>query len=227
MSIGKRSNQQPAKQGNKSNSSDLESINQSANASQQSQVVILPAEIPKEWVSSLKEALKQDKKSIILTAILSSSLLSAIVTSTTNYILESKKADLQQKQQLLVEKRGSYTVLGKDFQKFDSDLSSAIGTFNYAIGSKHKDFTENIDKSIYVVSSQMEQVWKTLSDPNIDNETNMQIKDILNQLAPQLAEIQESHQSLPKLVALYNESLEREVSRIKLQIEEKKRTLPL
>jgi len=160
-------------------------------------------------------------KGKVLGLVLGSSVLAGVIGAGATHYFDNRKIEAQNTQLREMEKREVYTSLGKDVQKFESDLSSAAITFNYAANnSKEKGFAKNVEQSIDVVSEQMKVITQALGNALIEESTRKTITEVLNELGPKLAQAQNDRRTISGLVDHYNRSLKQRIINIKTHIED-------
>lgn len=158
--------------------------------------------------------------------VLGSSVIAGVIGACATYYFDNRKIEAQNTQLREMEKREVYTSLGKDIQKFDSDLSSAVITFNYADNHpKEKGFAKNVAQSIHVVTEQMKVITQALGNALIEESTRKTIKDVLDELGHKLALAQNDRRTISSLVDHYNQSLKQRIINIKTHIEDVKSKL--
>ena len=171
---------------------------------------------------------------IILTTILSSSVIAALVSVGGNYWLETRKAKLDVAKKEHAEKVDAYANLGKQVQEFHSDLESAVLIFEYAVskgfavkGSK-ADFIKNVDNSIKTVAMKIVELHKASMNVRIDDASIKEnTKQVLAELPQYLAECQSDKSALRKVINLFKNSLGVALENLKGEIEKKRNSIPL
>ena len=194
----------------------------------------LPATLPVGWLEEIKAAVKESWSKIILTTILGSSVIASLISFGGNYWLETSKANLELTKKGREEVLHAYGHLGKQVEELQSDLASAVLTFDYAIksgaaveGSKH-EFIKNVDNSIITVSSKIADVNEASNNVQIDDPSiKRSTEKALDYLPEYLAESQSDKSALPKVINLFRSRLKAELDELKVQIEKKRNSIRL
>lgn len=194
----------------------------------------LPATLPDGWLEQIKAAVKESRGKIILTMVLGSSVIASLVSFAGSYWVETRKANLELTKKGREEALEAYGYLGKQVEVLQSDLASAVVTFEYAVksgaavkGSKH-EFIKNVDNSILTVSSKIADVNEASKNVQIDDASIKQkTEKALEHLPGYLAESQTDKSALPKVINLFRSKLKTELDELKLEIEKKRNSIRL
>jgi hypothetical protein len=163
-----------------------------------------------------------------ISAILGSAVVGGLVTGVITNHFDNKKIEAQNVRLHQSEQREHYTSLGKDTQKLESDLNSAIITFAYAIShSQEKNFEANVETEIDVLSNQMITINQSLASRQIEDPTRKLIIGLFNLMGPTLRDVQKDHRRLPDLIRVYNQSLKQQLADINNHIEDKRKLLAI
>lgn len=194
----------------------------------------LPATLPDGWLEQIKAAVKESRGKIILTMVLGSSVIASLVSFAGSYWVETRKANLELTKKGREEALEAYGYLGKQVEVLQSNLASAVVTFEYAVksgaavkGSKH-EFIKNVDNSILTVSSKIADVNEASKNVQIDDASIKQkTEKALEHLPGYLAESQTDKSALPKVINLFRSKLKTELDELKLEIEKKRNSIRL
>lgn len=92
-----------------------------------------PAALPDSWLQQIKAAVKESWVRIILTTVLGSSVIASLISFGGDYWLENRKAKSELTKKGREEVLEAYGNLGKQVEELQSDLASAVLTFDYAV----------------------------------------------------------------------------------------------
>jgi hypothetical protein len=164
----------------------------------------------------------------IVSTILGSSVIGALVGAWATHRYDAAAIADQNNRLHKSEQRELYTSLGKDIQKLQSDVQSAVITVSYsAAHPKDKNFSMNIERSIDVVSEQMAVISQLVLSPQIEVSLREAINELMNELGPKLRDIQNNKRQAASLIYLYNQSLKQRFEKIQSNIETKRTELPI
>src|SRR5215212_265582 len=148
----------------------------------------LPASIPEEWLNQLKSALKESRKKLIITTVLSSSLLTGALTGITNYYLESRKSTLQVKADETKKKLQMYDSLNDEIGQLNLSVNTALVVLKSATSATDKDRSKRIKSAIDNLLEHMTSLQTTLAKVN-DDETKTLIQNTLRPVGPEVMKI--------------------------------------
>ena len=138
-------------------------------------------EKPKEVEASAKDGSKNPNRLAVLTAILSSSLLVAVIGAAiahfSGYKLEYTKVALALKKDERKHLTDKYENLLHSLDDFESAMENIIGAFKGALAGEANNtaYTKHVDESVDKLGRAMGEVYKFINDVEIDEAIRTQI----------------------------------------------------
>jgi|GEM_PF-5571295 len=147
--------------------------------------VRLPEKLPEGWLSDLKNAIKESRKKLILTTILSSSLLTGIISTVAGYYLETKKAALELRKHDAAQKIELYDTLNNDINDFKYTIDATDILLGIAKEQREESLSAQVSMQVKAVLDQMRVVEKTATKVN-DRDLHELFRSAVTPLTPEL-----------------------------------------
>lgn len=194
--------------------------------------------LSEDWIKELRETLKNDNRKVLLSTILGSSVLAALIgagasiglerlrfSSSAN--LEDYKAAVQIRTSQLIEARAAYSTLGDKLTQIGLDLDFLVRLWRYEIkGAANQSFSKDADAYFDQLTDHMNELYTLINnDTKTDPNVRQRIRDAINNLSVRLNEVQKNTRMISGFVAIYEEKTKKEIVDIKMDIEEKKKSL--
>lgn len=188
----------------------------------------LPDAIPSRWLDDIRNAVKESRKKLIITTVLSSSLLTGVIATLTSYSLENKKTALQLEMEDAKDTLHQYNVLRDDVSDLKYQLVLSASVFQMtADPSVNEAMIQNAGTQVRSLMDRAAAIEKSVA--KIDDQETFRLVD--DTLRPLIRELDDTPTSLKdqakqkKLAQLCSSTGNEGVKKILDQIKQKKREL--
>lgn len=145
--------------------------------------VKLPDEIPPKWLEQLKAAIKQDAKKTIWLAIISSSVLAALIGATANFGLEAYKDRNSRNAKSREEKHQAYKNLSEKLVNFESSLTATGRNCRFILTNKPAPQPNERRDTLNNLLNNSSDLFKAASSNYINDELRRKILEITEDVA--------------------------------------------
>lgn len=179
-------------------------------------ITTLPEQMPTSWVDQIKKAIKPSKVGMVL----GSSVIAALVSFGANYAMEIRKARVELAKMHAIDARQSLQTLANHLVTLDLRLDNLATTSELLQRSASKPTLSGYaKKSVDHVSEQMTLVYASAKDPRIGSGIAGHVTEVLDTLAPRLAQAQSDLKAFGTLADLYKGDLQPRIQGIQGEIE--------
>jgi hypothetical protein len=193
--------------------------------------------LPPDLVSQLRIALREENKKLILPTILGSTRLATVITVVSNFWVESYKiraqtdlirleTTLQLKKQEVADRKEAYSKLHNDFTSVQNSLFTLVKVCEDNMKNPGRPpSASGFETELDELTEKMGEVYTGIESALVDDETRKRIGNILDSLAPRLAEIQGKPKRIPSFISDYYQNLRSTLHGVKKDMEEKMNSL--
>jgi len=157
----------------------------------------------------------------LVSTLLGSSVIAALVGLGVNYLTESRKANVELAKTQAIQKRESLQTLSNHLLALNRELDNLIATSQllprHGSSSKLSGYAK---KSVDHTGEQMELISGDLKDPRISEDIEKEVKEILDALGPRLQQIQKDPSNIGELAELYERELQTKVRKVQAKIDQ-------
>ena len=186
----------------------------------------LPGQLPPEWLTQIKEAVKGSRLALILTTILGSSVISGILTAGLDYwILEPRRLQLSSQQRLQDARIDAHTKLAEQLHGFNQALNNSVLTCKIALEQAHdKELANYARQNLSQLSDRMISLGSAINQ-KIDADISNELKVALDRVGKALEKAQQSPKAFATLIDLYEQSIKTELETLLTKVEQKSKEI--
>jgi len=183
--------------------------------------ILLPPGLPPSWLEQIRKAVLPSTSITLVSTLLGSSVIAALVGLGVNYLSEARKANVELAKTQAFERRESLRTLSNHLLALNRELDNLIATSQllprHGSNSKLSGYAK---KSFDHSGEQMELISGDLKDPRISEDIEKEVKKILDALEHPLQQVQKDPKNIGELAELYDKELQTKIRRVQTQIDQ-------